>query len=125
MRRLAPGLALLLALGGAPARGAGDLESPRQSWLIDHTRSQLGGEFFRAFADAWRREPRGALVIAVEEQMGRLYAHQITIRVGSRTLLETRFYPGQRDDIARLAEASASTAATRLAGIEAGSGDLL
>lgn len=125
MSRVATGLALLLALGVAAAPGADDLESPRQSWLIDHTRSQLGADFFRAFADAWRREPHGALVISVEEQMGRLYAHQITVRVGSRTLLETRFYPGQRDDIARLAAASANTAASRLAGIAAGQGELL
>lgn len=93
---------------------ASRLESAQQSWLIDHTHSGLGGEFFRAFAAAWRNEERGSLVIAVEEGMGQPFAHRISIRAGNRLLLQTQLYPSQRGNIARIAEGSAASAAARL-----------
>jgi hypothetical protein len=103
---------LLLALAGTAA--AAPLESPRQSWVIDHTRTEIGGEFFRAFASAWRAEERGAVVISVEEQMGPAFAHQIRIWVGSRLLLQTQLHPGQRNRLAGVAQGSAAAAAERL-----------
>jgi hypothetical protein len=128
MQHTAATLLVLLALA-MPARAsaatAPALESAQQSWLIDQTRSQLGGEFFRAFAAVWRREAHGALVISVEEQMGRHFAHQITIRVGSRTLLQTQLYASQRGRIAGIAEATAAQAAARLGNWQAQTGEIL
>lgn len=119
MSRTAPllPLALLAALAAAPAgaRADDDLESPRQSWLIDQTRSQLGGDYFRAFAAAWRETAHGAHLVAVEEAGGPFHAHHITVRVGSRVLLQTRLFASQRDELARLGAAGASQAAARLA----------
>lgn len=112
------GLLLLALLGAGPAAAqASDLplEAPGQSWLIDHTRSELGGEFYRAFASAWRREARGDLVISVEEQMAQPYAHQVTVWMGNRQLALARLYPGGRADIPGLAERTVAVAAARLA----------
>lgn len=116
-RRAAPlALALLATLAAGPAAAADDdLESPRQSWLIDQTRSQLGGEYFRAFAAAWREAPRGPHMVAVEEAAGPFFAHHITVRVGSRQLLQTRVFASQRDELARLGATGAAQAAARLA----------
>lgn len=116
-------LAGLLLLGAGPAAAQTQaqapemlpLEAPGQSWLIDHTRSDLGGEFYRAFASAWRREARGDLVISLEEQMAQPYAHQVTVWMGNRQLALARLYPGQRDDISGLAERTVAVAAARLA----------
>lgn len=115
---------LLAALAGAApvaAAAAGvdvaaPLEAPGQSWLIDHTRTELGGEFYRAFAGAWRTQPRGAVVISVEEQMAQPFAHEIRIWLGNRLLLQTQLYPNQRAGLARQAEQAADAAAARLRG---------
>lgn len=107
--------ALLLLPGIATALPADSLESPGQSWLIDHTRSDLGGEFYRAFASAWRREARGDLVISVEERMAQPFAHQVTVWAGQRQLAVARLYPARRDEIPQLAERAVAAATSRLA----------
>ncbi|MDF3031620.1 MAG: Curli assembly protein CsgE [Moraxellaceae bacterium] len=114
-----PPLLLLGLLGlAAPAQAltppAGGLESKRQSWVIDHTRSGLGGEFFRAFAQAWRHEDRGNFVISVEEQMGQKFTHQINIWVGNRLLLQTQLHPNQRGNLGHMAASAVEIAAQRL-----------
>ncbi|MDQ8037706.1 MAG: CsgE family curli-type amyloid fiber assembly protein [Pedobacter sp.] len=91
------------------------LESARQSWLLDHTNTGLGGEFFRAFASYWRSQETGALVISVQETQASFFGHQISIWVGDRLLLQTRFYPSQRAAMNSLAEGTATAAAERLA----------
>lgn len=106
---------LLLLAGLASAQPADALEGPGQSWLIDHTRSDLGGEFYRAFASAWRREARGDLVISVEERMAQPFAHQVTVWAGQRQLALARLYPARRDEIPQLAERAVAAAAARLA----------
>lgn len=107
----------------APAMRAGDdLESPQQTWLIDQTRSQLGGEFFRAFASAWRETAHGPHMVAVEESGGPFHAHAITVRVGQRVLLQTRLFASQRASLDRLGAASAAQAAQRLADWQGGAG---
>lgn len=112
---------LVLASGVALAETAAvpALESNRQSWLIDHTRSGLGAEFFRAFASAWRAGEHGNLVISVDEQMGQPFAHRIDIWVGNRLLLQTQLYPSQRGNLAAMAERAATTAALRLRQLQA------
>lgn len=90
------------------------LESSRQSWLLDHTNTGLGGEFFRAFASHWRSQETGALVISVQETQASFFGHQISIWVGDRLLLQTRFYPSQRAAMNSLAEGTAAAAAERL-----------
>lgn len=106
--------AIAPAAAPAPLEPATPLEAPAQSWLIDHTRSEIGGAFYRAFASAWRQQPRGGAVISVEEQMRQPFAHEIRIWVGGRLLLQTQLYPSQRGDLARLAESAADSAASRL-----------
>ena len=117
MRAAALAGLLLLGAGSAAAQAPDTLplEAPGQSWLVDHTRSDLGGEFYRAFASAWRREARGDLVISVEEQMAQPYAHQVTVWMGNRQLALARLYPGRRDDIPGLAERTVAVATARLA----------
>lgn len=125
MNRLALALCLLTCTGTTLAAGklhnedslyeAGALESPRQSWLLDHTNTGMGGEFFRAFASHWRQEQTGALVISVQESAAPFFGHQISVWAGERLLLQTRFYPSQRGVIGGLAENSAAAAAEKLA----------
>ncbi|MGC4094340.1 MAG: CsgE family curli-type amyloid fiber assembly protein [Polyangiaceae bacterium] len=91
------------------------LESPRQTWLLDHTNTGLGGEFFRAFASRWREQDAGALVISVQETQATFFGHQISIWAGDRLLLQTRFYPSQRSAMSSIAEGMATAAAERLA----------
>lgn len=91
------------------------LESVRQSWLLDHTNTGLGGEFFRAFASRWRMQETGALVISVQETQAPFFGHQISIWAGDRLLLQTRFYPSQRAAMNSIAEGTATAAAERLA----------
>lgn len=116
---------VLIAGTAAPVRAEAPIESAQQSWLIDNTRSDLGGEFFRAFAGAWRREARGDLVISVEERMGAQFSHQISIWVGNRLLAQTRFYPGQRASVDRLAESTAAAAQARLVQWLAGTAEVM
>lgn len=106
----------------AATRAGDDLESPRQTWLIDQTRSQLGGEFFRAFASAWRETAHGPHMVAVEESGGPFHAHAITVRVGQRVLLQTRLFASQRASLDRLGATSAAQAAQRLADWQGGAG---
>lgn len=118
-------LSLLLATAAGAARAEALLESAQHSWLIDNTRSDLGGEFYRAFAGAWRREARGDLVISIEERAGKQFAHQINVWVGNRLLTQTLLYPGQRARVGSIAESAAATAEARLGQWRSGTGDML
>lgn len=90
------------------------IESSQQSWLVDHTRSGMGGEFFRAFAATWREQDRGAHVISVEEEQAPFFGHQINIWLGDRLLAQSRLYPSQRATLTGIAESTAALAASRL-----------
>lgn len=99
----------------APMENKTAIEQSNTPWLVDHTTSNFGNVFFRAFAQNWRsKNIPGASVVTVEEVREALWAYRVRIWLNDRLLTQALFYPNQARNVPDLGIRTAEFAYTRL-----------